>query len=182
MFYSNRSEADTNHIHLLVLLSLQLHSLIKSNYYLIYMKHYAWIPMKRKAPNLYMFCVGFVNHSLLVMQSINRSRVHTCCPQMMQNLAHSNTKQSPCLFSNSLRCPEEHRSISHQIGSTSCAAQQSLSSWRRRSYDWLWLCQTNSWGQPGCIFCLSKSSLLSIQFLSISSTVYSTCGPTCSPS
>ena len=66
MFYSNRSEADANHIHLLVLLSPQLHSLIKSVYYMINMKHYTWIPMKRKAPNLYMFCVGFVNHSLLV--------------------------------------------------------------------------------------------------------------------
>ena len=66
MFYSNQSEADANHIHLLVLLSPQLHSLIKSDYYMIYMKHYAWILMKRKAPNLYMFCVGFVNHLLLV--------------------------------------------------------------------------------------------------------------------
>ena len=93
------------------------------------------------------------------MQSIKRSGVHTCCPQTMWNLAPSNTKQSPCLFSNLLWCPEERHSISHQIGSTSCAVQQSPSSWRRRSYDWLWLCQTNSWGQLGCVFCSSKSSL-----------------------
>ena len=31
-----------------------------------YIKHFTWILMKRKALNLYMICVGSVNHSLLV--------------------------------------------------------------------------------------------------------------------
>jgi len=58
--YSNRSEADATHTHLLVHLLPQLHSSIKSDCYMIYMKHYAWIPVKRKAPNLYMICVGLL--------------------------------------------------------------------------------------------------------------------------
>src|ERR1700678_1212644 len=66
------------HTHLLVRLSLQLHSSIKSNYYMIYMKHYAWIPMKRKAPNLYMICVGSVNHSLLVTH-VKYKQIRTTC-------------------------------------------------------------------------------------------------------
>jgi hypothetical protein len=76
--YSNQSEADAIHMHLLVRLSPQLHSLIKSDYYTIYMKHYAWIPTKRKAPNLYMFCVGSVNHSLLVTHA-KYKQIRTTC-------------------------------------------------------------------------------------------------------
>ena len=53
-------------MHLLVCLSPQLHSLIKSDYYMIYIKHYAWILTKRKAFNLFMICVGSVIHLLLV--------------------------------------------------------------------------------------------------------------------
>src|ERR1700678_2047543 len=62
----NQSEADATHTHLLVCLSLQLHSSIKSDYYIIYMKHYTWIPTKRKALNLFMICVGSVIYPLLV--------------------------------------------------------------------------------------------------------------------
>ena len=51
---------------LLVHLSPQLHNLIKFNYYMIYIKHYVWILMKRKAQNLYMICVSPVNYLLLV--------------------------------------------------------------------------------------------------------------------
>src|ERR1700678_1496660 len=74
----NRSEADAIHTHLLVCLSLQLHSSIKSDYFMIYMKHYAWIRMKRKAPNLYMICVGSVNHSLLVT-NVKYKQIRTTC-------------------------------------------------------------------------------------------------------
>ena len=76
--YSNRSEADATHTHLLARLSLQLHSWIKSDYYMIYMKHYAWILMKRKAPNLYMFYVGSVNHSLLITYA-KYKQIRTTC-------------------------------------------------------------------------------------------------------
>ena len=96
------------------------------------------------------------------MQNINRSGLHACCPQTMRNLAFGNTKQSFCLFSNALQCPEERHSISHQTGSANCAVRQSQSSWRRWSYDWPSLSQTNSWGQLGCIFRSSQSCLLSI--------------------
>ena len=64
--YSNWSKADFTHRHLLVHLSLQLHNSIKFDYYIIYMKHYVWILMKRKAQNLYMICVSPVNYSLLI--------------------------------------------------------------------------------------------------------------------
>jgi hypothetical protein len=107
--YSNRSEADATHTHLLVHLSPELHSSIKSDCYMIYIKHYAWIPMKKKVPNLCMICVGSVNHSLLVTHVyINRSGLHACCPQTMRNFAAGYTKQNFRLFSNALRCPEEH--------------------------------------------------------------------------
>ena len=42
------------------------------------MKHYAWIPMKRKAPNLYMFYVGSVNHFALVTDA-KFTQIHTTC-------------------------------------------------------------------------------------------------------
>jgi hypothetical protein len=127
--YSSQSEADATHMHLLARLSPQLHNSIKSDYYMIYMKHYAWIPTKRKAPNLYMFCVGSVNHPLLVTQrNTIRFGLHACCPYAMRNLAPVNTKQSFGLFSNTLRCPEERRSIGHQTGSANCAVWQSQSS------------------------------------------------------
>jgi hypothetical protein len=45
---------------------------------MIYMKHYAWIPMKRKAPNLYMICVGSVNHLLLVTHAKYEQIRATC--------------------------------------------------------------------------------------------------------
>jgi hypothetical protein len=80
ILYFNQSEADATHTHLLVHLSLQLHSSIKSDYYMIYMKHYAWIPMKRKAPNLYMIYVGSVNHSLLVTHAKYKQIRTTCLP------------------------------------------------------------------------------------------------------
>lgn len=93
------------------------------------------------------------------MLNIYRSGIHACCPKTMRNLVHSNTKQGFGLFGNPLRCPEEGHSISHQTGSADCAVRQSQSTWRRWSYDWPWPCQTNSWGQPGCVFCSSKSCL-----------------------
>ena len=96
------------------------------------------------------------------MRNISRSGLHACFPQTMRNLAPGNTKQSFGLFSNALRCPEERHSISHQTRSANCAVRQSQSSWRRWSYGWPSPCQTNSWGQPGCIFCSSTSCLLSI--------------------
>src|ERR1700677_981922 len=90
---SNRSEADAIHPHLLVRLSLQLHSSIKSDCYMIYMKHYAWIPMKRKAINLYMICVSSVNHSVWVTHAKYKQIPTTClwppddakpCPQLYE--------------------------------------------------------------------------------------------------
>ena len=75
------------------------------------------------------------------MRNINRSGLHTCCSQMMRNLAPSNTKQFFCLFSDVLQCPEEHHSISHQTGLANCAVRQSQSSWRRVI---LWLAVTLS--------------------------------------
>jgi hypothetical protein len=45
---------------------------------MIYMKHYAWIPTERKAPNLYMIRVGSINHSLLVTHA-KYKQIRTTC-------------------------------------------------------------------------------------------------------
>ena len=74
--YSNRSEADATPTHLSVHLSLQNHSSIKSNYYMIYMKYYAWIPTRTKPPNLYMFRVSSANHIFLLLVT------HAKCKQI----------------------------------------------------------------------------------------------------
>src|ERR1700719_4244063 len=92
--YFNRSEADATHMHLLVHLLSQLHSSIKSDYYMIYMKHYAWIPMKRKAPNLYMIYVSSVNHSLPVTHA-KYIQIRTICllpPDRKSYFQHYETK------------------------------------------------------------------------------------------
>ena len=69
-------EADTTPMHLSVHLSLQNHSSIKSNYYMIYMKYYAWIPTRTKPPNLYMFRISSANHIFLLLVT------HAKCKQI----------------------------------------------------------------------------------------------------
>ena len=109
----NQSEADATHMHLLVRLSLQLHSSIKSDYYMIYTKHYVWIPMKRKAPNLYMIYVGSDIHFLLVSCKIQTDPDYMlAAPRQCEMLPHAiQNKILACLA----MCFEVQRSIIQSV-------------------------------------------------------------------
>jgi len=126
--YFYQSKADAIHMHLSIPLSPQLHSLIKYDCCIIFMKHYTWILTKRKAANLYMICVRSAYPVFAHLLNLNRSTLYACCPPTIQNLTPINTKQSLGLFSNTLQCPEEHCSNSHQTGSANHPVWQSQSS------------------------------------------------------
>jgi hypothetical protein len=168
---------------LLIHLSPQLHNSIKFDYYMVYMKHYVWIPMKRKAQNLYMICVSPGNYSLLVTHAKQTDPDHMlAAPIRCETLP-------PAIRNKALACLATRFGIQKSTVQSVIKLDQPIAQYGRvrclGGGDFMvgrHFVKQSEDSRDASFVRVSLAFFPYVQSLSISSPVYPACRSTCSPS